>query len=73
MSTLSLSLPIPLDSSIPDFEEVRILLPLQWNEFCGECLRTCTMQAVGLGEDGLNVECTGCGDKRRVRFSREQS
>ena len=59
--------------SISDFDPALFFLPLQWNDFCGACDRDCTMQVVGVGPDGLNVECTGCGDKRTVRFTRETS
>jgi hypothetical protein len=58
--------------SIPDFDPALILPPLEWPEFCGACLRTCSMATMAIW-DGLYVECTGCGDKRRVRFTRERS
>lgn len=66
MTTLSLAA-----LSIPDFDPALILPPLEWSEFCGECLRDCDMKTVAIA-DGLYVECAGCGDKRRVKFSREQ-
>ena len=60
--------------SIPDFDPALILLPEPLPQFCDGCSRTCTFAPTGLIYcDFRELECTGCGDKRRVRFTRERS
>jgi hypothetical protein len=60
-------------ASIPICEAIRVLLPLQWDEFCDACNRTCKKQAVEILANSRRVECTGCGDERVIPFSRVTS
>lgn len=59
--------------SIPDLDPARILIALQWNEFCKACLRDCIFAAYEVRAEGLAVECTGCGDSRIAPFTRVNS
>ena len=58
---------------IPDLDSARVLIALQWTEFCYACERLCTFAAVGVCPEGLNVECTGCGVPKVKHFSRVNS
>ena len=68
-------LPTPdlIPDLIPDNDAARILLPMQWSEFCYACERDCTFAAFGVCGEGLVVECTGCGVPRVARFTRMQT
>lgn len=58
---------------IPDFDEARLLLPMQWSEFCYACERLCTFATFAVCVEGLKVECTGCGMPRISPFTRMNS
>ena len=64
---------IPAVLGVPDLDAARLLLPLQWSEFCYSCERSCTFATFEICAEGLAVECTGCGAARIAQFSRMNS
>jgi hypothetical protein len=53
-----------------DLDDARVLLPMQWSEFCYACERVCTFATFAVCVEGLVVECTGCGNPRIAPFTR---
>ncbi len=48
-------------------------VPVEWNEFCSNCLRWTKFVAVAECAEGLFCECTGCGEARIAPWSRMNS
>jgi hypothetical protein len=78
MTLLTENFPSPIrsvgveDGSIPGGVAV-LDIRVEWNEFCNACNRDCTFVAMTRCADGLNAECSGCGDKRIAPFTRMNS
>jgi flavoprotein len=61
-------------ASIPIYEAALFLFPKEPDRICNACLRKCPIAATGVVyANGLEVECTGCGDERVIPFSRVTS